>query len=69
MKDFFTVTPLEKVFEYIRTFPVVISETIAIETATGRILAQDIKAGEDVPGFSRSTMDGYAVAAASTFTG
>ncbi|MBC2715826.1 MAG: molybdopterin molybdotransferase MoeA [Desulfobacteraceae bacterium] len=67
MKDFFNVTPLAKVFEYIRTFPVVASETIPIVKATGRVLAQDIRSDEDVPGFSRSTMDGYAVCAASTF--
>lgn len=67
MKDFFTVTPLEQVFEYIPTFPVVATESIGIETAVGRILAQDISAAEDVPGFARSTMDGYAVCAAATF--
>lgn len=67
MKDFFTVTPLEQVFEYIPTFPVVATETVTIETAVGRILAQDISAAEDVPGFARSTMDGYAVCAAATF--
>ncbi|GAB6158448.1 molybdopterin molybdotransferase MoeA [Desulfotomaculum varum] len=32
-----------------------------------RILAQDITAREDVPGFDRSTMDGYAVRACDTF--
>ena len=67
MKDFFTVTPLEKVFEYIRTFPVVSAENIPVTEATGRILAKDIKAKEDIPGFARSTMDGYAVCASSTF--
>jgi len=67
MKDFFTVTPLESVFEYITRFPVVDSETVAITAATRRILASDIIAQEDVPGFARSTMDGYAVFAASTF--
>jgi molybdopterin molybdotransferase len=67
MKDFFNVTPLKTVFEYIPTFQIVTAETIAIESATGRILAQDIRSDEDIPGFSRSTMDGYAVCAASTF--
>ncbi len=67
MKDFFNVTPLETVFEYIKTFPTTSPETIPIETALGRILAQGIRSEEDVPGFSRSTMDGYAVYAASTF--
>ena len=67
MKDFFTVTPLKQVFGYIAAFPVVAAETIPINNSTGRILAQDIRSDEDVPGFSRSTMDGYAVYAASTF--
>ncbi len=67
MKDFFTVTPLEKVFEYIRTFPVVSGENIPVTEAAGRILAQNITAEEDIPGFARSTMDGYAVCASSTY--
>jgi molybdopterin molybdotransferase len=66
-KDFFTVTPLEEVFEYIRSFPVVSAENIPVTEATGRILAEDIKAEEDIPGFARSTMDGYALCASSTF--
>ena len=33
----------------------------------GRILASDIIADVDLPGFARSTMDGYGVRAASTF--
>lgn len=33
----------------------------------GRILAEEIKAAEDVPGFDRSTMDGYAVRAKDTY--
>jgi len=67
MKDFFNVTPLKQVYEFIRTFPVVAPEIISIDHATGRIIAQDIRSKEDVPGFSRSTMDGYSVCAASTF--
>ena len=41
-------------------------ETIAIERAVGRILAQPIVAAENAPAFRRSTMDGYAVRAADT---
>ena len=67
MKDFFTVTPLEKVFEYISSFPVVSGENIPVTEAAGRILAQNITAEEDIPGFARSTMDGYAVCASSTY--
>ncbi len=33
----------------------------------GRVLAHDVVAEENLPGFNRSTMDGYAVAAASTY--
>ena len=67
MKGFFTVTPLETVFGYIPLFPVAGTETIRIEEAVGRILAGDISSTGDIPGFSRSTMDGYAVCAKSTF--
>ena len=67
MKDFFNVTPLETVFEYINRFPRADVESVEILAATGRIVAEDITAPEDVPGFARATMDGYAVAAASTF--
>src|SRR5580700_6120920 len=31
--------------------------------ANGRVLRQDVSAKEDVPGFDRSAMDGYAIAA------
>ena len=43
------------------------SETIRLEDALGRILAQDVRAAVDVPGFDRSNMDGFAVRAADTF--
>lgn len=43
-------------------------EIIEIDAAPGRILAEDIVAGEDLPPFARSTVDGYAVKAADTFS-
>lgn len=42
-------------------------EYVALNNAVGRILAQDIIASEDVPGFNRSTVDGYAVIAGDTY--
>jgi molybdopterin molybdotransferase len=42
-------------------------ENIPILSALDRVLAQDVTAQEDVPGFDRSTMDGYAVKAKDTF--
>lgn len=43
------------------------AETVALEAALGRVLAEDIRARVDVPGFDRSNMDGFAVRAADTF--
>jgi len=67
MKDFFKVTDLEKVLEYVCLFQTVETERISLQDTPGRILAEDIISDIDLPGFSRSTMDGYAVRASSTF--
>ena len=42
-------------------------ETVALSDALGRVLAEDVRAEIDVPGFDRSNMDGFAVRAADTF--
>lgn len=42
-------------------------ESVSLEQALGRVLWQDIDCRENVPGFVRSTVDGYAVIAADTF--
>lgn len=66
-KEFFSVTPVETVFEHIAGFSPTHAETIDIADAAGRVLAAEITADMDIPGFDRSTMDGYAVRAADTF--
>ncbi len=43
------------------------TETIRIEEAYKRVLSKDIISPENLPGFNRSTMDGYAVNPADTF--
>ncbi|GGC47099.1 molybdopterin biosynthesis protein [Haloferax sulfurifontis] len=43
------------------------AETVALEDARGRVLAERIDAELDVPGFDRASMDGYAVRARDTF--
>ncbi|RIK96730.1 MAG: molybdopterin biosynthesis protein [Proteobacteria bacterium] len=43
------------------------AETVPLERAHGRVLAADVRAGVDVPGFDRSNMDGFAVRAEDTF--
>jgi putative molybdopterin biosynthesis protein len=51
---------------------VVVGETLApedvpLEDALGRVLAEDVRATVDVPGFDRSNMDGFAIRAADSF--
>jgi molybdopterin molybdotransferase len=43
------------------------TESLDIESAYGRVLSEDIISPENLPGFNRSTMDGYAVNSADTF--
>jgi putative molybdopterin biosynthesis protein len=42
-------------------------EHVALAHALGRVLADDVRAEVDVPGFDRSNMDGFAVRAADTY--
>ena len=42
-------------------------ETVSLEDARGRVLAERVDAAIDVPGFDRASMDGYAVRARDTF--
>src|SRR5688572_21942337 len=42
------------------------AETVPLGVASGRVLASAVTSDVDVPGFDRSTMDGYAVVAAGT---
>jgi molybdopterin molybdotransferase len=51
--------------EQILRTPVI--ESVSIEDAYGRVSAFDIVSTENLPGFNRSTMDGYAVDSADTF--
>ena len=43
------------------------SERVLLALALGRVLAEDVRAEVDVPGFDRSNMDGFAVRASDTF--
>ncbi|RMG00668.1 MAG: molybdopterin molybdenumtransferase MoeA [Nitrospirae bacterium] len=43
------------------------TEIVSLENAYGRILCEDIFSREELPGFDRSTMDGYAVRSSDTF--
>ncbi len=66
-KEFFNVTPLEAVFGLMSGFDRTRPESLPLLEAQGRVLAEDLISDIDIPGFDRSTMDGYAVCAAATF--
>jgi len=67
MTLFLKTVPVE---EAIRTAKLLASpvsaELVPLQNAEGRVLASDITADMDIPGFSRSTVDGYAVRASDT---
>ena len=64
---FFTLKTSEEVFKILQKFEPLEAETIPIESAFGRILSKDLVSPENLPGFPRSSMDGYAVRAKDTF--
>jgi molybdopterin molybdotransferase len=67
MKTFFKVVDIETVRALSTSFHRQAVETVPLKAANNRVLAQDVYADLDIPGFSRSTMDGYALRGASTF--
>ncbi|PYZ93834.1 molybdopterin molybdenumtransferase MoeA [Salipaludibacillus keqinensis] len=67
--DFFRVQSVKRMRELIdqqvrRTEK---TEEVRLSEALGRVLAEDIKVTEDVPSFTRSTVDGYAVISKDTY--
>jgi molybdopterin molybdotransferase len=67
MQTFFKVKTAQEVFESLEDIEPVGSESVPIVDSLGRVLAVDIESGEDIPGFHRSTVDGYALAARDTY--
>ncbi|MCU0558621.1 MAG: molybdopterin molybdotransferase MoeA [Desulfobacterales bacterium] len=67
MKEFFTVMDVDQVLALVEGFSRAPAEAVGLQEATGRVLAEAVLAGCDLPGFARSTVDGYAVQAASSF--
>jgi len=65
--EFFRLQTRQEVLALYPRFAPVNAEEVDLAEAGGRVLAAGISAPEDVPGFLRSTMDGYAVAARDTF--
>ena len=67
MSLFLEVVPVGEAVETVRRIaPPPRCEEVSLEEALHRVLAKDVCADVDIPGFDRSTVDGYAVAAADT---
>ena len=64
---FFKVKTSEEVFEILKKFDPLGEEVLPLDACIGRIASQNIISPEDLPGFHRSTMDGYALRAKDTF--
>ncbi len=67
MNEFFNVLDLPAVLAMKGQFSPVFTETVELSQALDRTLSEDITAPGNIPGFDRSTMDGFAVQAASTY--
>ena len=67
MKPFLTLQSVESVLEHIRAFPLLSEERVQLDDALGCGLAQCFSATEDLPGFDRSTVDGFACRARDVF--
>ena len=69
MKPFGALLPYEEAKQVVETniTPVMMIETVSIDDASGRVLAEDIVATMSIPSFNRAAMDGYAVKAKDTF--
>ncbi|HEX3613187.1 MAG TPA: gephyrin-like molybdotransferase Glp [Sporichthyaceae bacterium] len=66
-REFFSVRTLAEAQSGFRPRRRTDVETVALLDALHRVPAADVRSPEDLPGFARSTVDGFAVRAADTF--
>jgi molybdopterin molybdotransferase len=66
-REFFAVRTVAEALAGFRPARRTRSETVRLAEAHGRVPAEPVRAPEDLPGFARATVDGYAVRAADTF--
>ena len=66
-REFFTVKSVSEALTGFRPGRVTAPETVPLALAYGRVPAADVRAPGALPGFDRSSVDGYAVRAADTF--
>ena len=67
VKNFFQLISSQDFLALFQDFNALEAETLELKHAIGRVLAEDVQAPEQLPPFSRSTMDGFAVRARDTF--
>lgn len=67
MSHFLTLKSVEEILDLMAQFKPLGSEELALEEAFGRTLSESFKSPEDLPGFDRSSMDGFAVRAKDVF--
>lgn len=66
-REFFSVRTVAEARHGFRPSRRTEPETVSLETGLGRVAATSITSPDDLPGFARSAVDGYAVQAADTF--
>ncbi|GAA1600220.1 molybdopterin molybdotransferase MoeA [Kribbella sancticallisti] len=66
-REFFQTQPVSQALAGFRPRRRTGTETVRREDALGRVPAEPIRSGAELPGFARSTVDGYAVRAADTY--
>jgi molybdopterin molybdotransferase len=66
-REFFTAKTVAEALAGFRPAHRTATETVVLDDAAGRVPAADVLAGEALPGFDRSSVDGYAVRAQDTF--
>jgi molybdopterin molybdotransferase len=65
--EFLTLKPVAEVLSYIQRLDPVRAEIAPISQSLSRVLAEPVIAPENLPGFNRSTVDGFAVRAEDVF--
>ncbi len=67
MKGFFQLISSTEFTDLFARFHALETESVQLRKCAGRVLAEDVTAPDQLPPFSRSTMDGFAVRARDTF--
>jgi len=66
-REFFAVRTVAETLGGFRPARRTATETVALAAARGRVPCEPVRAPHDLPGFAKSTVDGYAVRAADTY--